>query len=231
MRSSNPYNICTWNKQADCAGCSIKGKLHCKWDRRLLTGFYAISLPPLIIAITGMVSIGILTGVWWPLIAYAVYIPLMLGFIETRFLCSHCPYYAEDSTVLHCLANHGDPKIWRYHPTPMNVIEKFFMIFLVIFVIFFLAPLAAEAYGIWFITAHLMAYDPIPLIGLIGITSASLTAGVYFLLMLRTFYCSKCVNFSCPLNTVPKPVIDAYFRNNKVIGEAWGKSGYSANNG
>ena len=92
MRSKNPHNICTWDEQADCASCHIRGELHCKWDKKILNGFYATSFPPIIIAIFGMVVIGILTGAWWTLIAYIIYIPVMLGFIETRFLCSHCPY-------------------------------------------------------------------------------------------------------------------------------------------
>jgi hypothetical protein len=226
MKNRNPHNICTWDEQADCASCSIKGELHCKWDKRVLKGFYAASFPPLIIAILGMVIVGILTGVWWMLIAYIIYIPLMLGILETRFLCSHCPYYAEDSTILHCLANHGDPKLWRYRPGPMNGLEKFMMVFLVIIMIFFLAPLAVEGYGIYFIAAQHTEYGLIPLLGLSGIATASLLSGISFVLLLRTLYCSTCVNFSCPVNTVPKTVIDEYLKKNDVMRKAWEESGW-----
>ena len=126
-------------------------------------GFYATSLPPIAIAIWGMAVVGNLTGVWWMLIAYVIYIPVMLGIFETRFLCSHCPYYAEDSVTLHCLANHGNPKLWHYRPGPMNKLEKFMMIFPVITVIFFLAPLAVEGYGIWFIAVNYVVYGLISL--------------------------------------------------------------------
>ncbi|MEJ2738332.1 MAG: hypothetical protein P8105_00565 [Dehalococcoidia bacterium] len=226
MKTGNPYNICTWDEQSDCANCSVQGKLHCKWDRRILYGFYAASFPPLIIAILGMVIVGVLTGVWWMLIAYIVYVPVMLGILETRFLCSHCPYYAEDSTMLHCLANHGDPKLWRYRPGPMSGLEKFMMLFLVITVIFFLAPLAVEGYGIYFIIAKYMEYGLISLLGLAGITLASLLTGISFILVLRTFFCSTCVNFSCPVNTVPKTVIDEYLKKNGVMRKAWEESGW-----
>ena len=225
--NSNPHNFCTWDKRADCKHCGIEGKLHCKWDGTLLRGFYAISLPPIIIAISGMVLVGVLTGVWWMLIAYAVYIPVMLGFIETRFLCSHCPYYAEDSAVLHCLANHGDPKIWRYRPGPMNRMEKFLMVFLVITIIFFLAPLVVEAYGIWFIAAHFTEYGIVALLGMAIITAASLAVGISFIIVIRTFYYARCVNFSCPLNTVPLDVVNDYLKNNQVMREAWEQSGWS----
>ena len=226
MKGKNPYNICTWDEQADCASCSIRGELHCKWDRRVLNGFYAASLPPLVIAVMGMVVVGILTGAWWMLIAYIIYIPVMLGIFETRFLCSHCPYYAEDSVTLHCLANHGNPKLWRYHPGPMNGPEKFMMLFFVIIVIFFLAPLAVEAYGIFFIAVNYTEYGSIVLTGLVGITVASLISGLSFMLVLRTFYCSTCVNFSCPVNTVPKTVIDEYLNKNDVMRKAWEESGW-----
>ena len=100
MKSRNPHNICTWDEQADCASCGIQGELYCKWDKNILNGFYAISLPPLIIAIFGMVLVGILTGIWWFLIAYVIYFPVMLIVFEGRSLCSHCPYWAEDSKTL-----------------------------------------------------------------------------------------------------------------------------------
>jgi len=227
MKNKNPHNICTWDEQSDCSGCSIHSDLHCKWDSRVLNGFYATSLPSVIIAIFGMVVIGILTGAWWPLIAYGIYFPVMLGIFETGFLCSHCPYYAEDSKTLHCLANHGNPKIWPYRPGPLNRLEKFMMVFFVLGLGWFIAPLAVEAYGIWFIAANYAEYSLIALLGMVGITGASLVAGVSFLLIARTFFCSSCVNFSCPLNTVPKVVIDEYLKKNDVMRKAWEESGWS----
>jgi hypothetical protein len=226
MKSRNPHNICTWDEQADCASCGIQGELHCKWDKKILNGFYATSLPPIIIAIFGMVVVGILTGAWWMLIAYVVYVPLMLGFLETRFLCSHCPYYAEDSKTLHCLANHGNPKIWRYRPGPLNRLEKLMMVILAVGMIFILAPLVVEGYGIWFVAVNYAEYGLISLLGLVGIMVASLLAGVSFLLVVKTFFCTTCVNFSCPLNTVPKTVIDEYLKKNDVMRKAWEESGW-----
>jgi hypothetical protein len=34
------------------------------------------------------------------------------------------------------------------------------------------------------------------------------------------------VNFSCPLNDVPKEVVDAYLERNPVMQRAWEESGY-----
>jgi hypothetical protein len=66
----------------------------------------------------------------------------------------------------------------------------------------------------------------IPLAGMIALTVGSLATSLSFVSMLNTFYCNKCVNFSCPYNTVPKVVVDDYLRKNKVMKEAWEKSGY-----
>ena len=38
--------------------------------------------------------------------------------------------------------------------------------------------------------------------------------------------CNHCVNFSCPLNRVPKQVVDAYLEKNPGMKEAWLNSGY-----
>ena len=52
-------------------------------------------------------------------------------------------------------------------------------------------------------------------------------AAAQFFVVLRYHYCSRCVNFSCPLNQIPKSVVDEYLRRNPVMREAWERSGYS----
>jgi hypothetical protein len=225
MENKNPHNICTWDEQADCSNCRSHGKLVCKWDKKILGGFHGIAWPPIIIIIIGIVFVGILTGVWWPLIAYIVYFFLMFGVFEIRFLCSHCPYYAEDGKILHCLANHGSYKFWSYHPEPLNRFEKFMMYFL-IGTIFFAFPLFIMGYGIWYLSLNYADYGLISLLGLIGIIVASMASAVSFISTLKIFFCPNCVNFSCPLNTVPKPVIDEYLKRNEIMKEAWEKSGW-----
>jgi hypothetical protein len=225
MENGDTTINCTWDEKADCASCKINGKLACKWDKKILGCFHGIAWPPLITSVFGMVVVGFLTGAWWPLIAFGVYFFLMFAILEIRFLCSHCPYYAEDSKVLHCLANHGSLKIWRYHPEPLNGFEKFIMRFLIA-TIFFVFPLSVLGYGIWFLSVNYAAYGLIALLGMIGITIANLASSGSFMSTLKMFFCSGCVNFSCPLNTVPKPVVDEYLKKNEVMRKAWEESGW-----
>lgn len=217
--------LCTWNDHADCHNCSIQGKLVCKWDKKILKGFHGISWPPILTSIIGMVIVGFLTGTWWPLYSFVIYFLLMLGFFEIRFLCSHCPYYAEEGKILHCLANHGSYKFWSYRPGPLNNFEKFMMYFLIA-TIFFVFPLAVMGYGIGYISFNYTEFGLISLLGLIGITFANVMSAISFASTLKTFYCPNCVNFSCPLNTVPKAVIDEYLKKNDVMKQAWEKSGW-----
>lgn len=228
MDNNNPHNICTWDEQADCPNCVSRGKLACKWDKKILSGFHGITWPPIIIIIFGFVFVGFLTGLWWPLIAYIVYFFLMFGVFEIRFLCSHCPYYAEDSKILHCLANHGSYKFWSYHPEPLNKFEKFMMYFLIV-TIFFALPLLFMGYGAWYISLNYAEYGFISLLGLIGIIVAITTSSISFVCTLKGFFCPNCVNFSCPLNTVSKPVIDDYLKKNDVMRKAWEESGWKSN--
>jgi hypothetical protein len=109
----------------------------------------------------------------------------------------------------------------------MNRLERFMLVFLVVAMIFFFAPLAVEGYGIWFIAVNYAEYGLISLLGLVGITAASLLTGVSFIGVLKTFFCSRCVNFSCPMNTVPKTAIDEYLKKNDVMRKAWEESGWS----
>jgi len=42
----------------------------------------------------------------------------------------------------------------------------------------------------------------------------------------RVYFRARFASFSCPLNKVPKPEVDAYLMRNAVIKEAWEKGGH-----
>jgi hypothetical protein len=50
---------------------------------------------------------------------------------------------------------------------------------------------------------------------------------ILFFWALRRYTCSRCVNFSCPLNNVPQEIIDAYLARNRVMREAWEEVGWT----
>ncbi|GAJ03014.1 unnamed protein product, partial [marine sediment metagenome] len=54
----------------------------------------------------------------------------------------------------------------------------------------------------------------------------SLIFSIIWIVSMRFLSCSKCPNFSCPLNTVPKNVVDDYLRHNTVMQKAWEEQGY-----
>jgi hypothetical protein len=225
MKADDPHDVCTWRDEKVCVDCGLRGELNCRWDSKVLRFFVLKEIPPIVVAIFGMVMVGIMSGLWWPLAALFIMVIVFWGFgLETRILCSHCPYYAEEGKTLHCLALHGSPKWWRYRPEPMNRLEKTVLLFF--FISLLVIPVLVEAYGIWFITTHYGEYGLIALLGMVGITLASIMAGILWVLIMLYAFCSQCVNFSCPLNTVPKSMVDEYLRRNPVMRDAWVKSGY-----
>jgi len=180
-------------------------------------------VPSLVLALFGSALTGYITGMWWPLIVFVVGCIALWGLgIETYLLCRHCPFYAEGGKTLHCWALDGWPKFWRYRPEPMNAFEKtilsLFFSFLVIF------PVGAEAYGTWFVGANELG--TYAFWGMVGITVATLMAGLQFVYIMHHDFCSRCVNFSCPLNNVPQSLVDGFLRKNPVMREAWERSGY-----
>jgi hypothetical protein len=183
--------------------------------------FLALFLTPAIAVIAGMMR----GGVGWYLVGWVGFMLFFFFVWEARVLCSHCPFWAEDTRVLHCLANHGSYKLWRYHPEPLNRLEKA-MMYVLLATVFFVFPLAIHGYGIWHLAASYAETGLVALMGMIGVAAATLIFGVAFVITLKTFFCPKCVNFSCPLNTVPKPVVDAYLKKNDVMREAWERSGW-----
>ncbi len=203
MDPKNPFNLCTWKPESACEGCETGAAINCRHNWGDLLRFYACFTPFGVLAIIGVIRAGY--GLWlWGWLGYAV---LFFFVWESRILCSHCPYYAENSLVLHCLANHGVIKLWRYHPEPMSRFEGVqFMIGAGILVLFPFLPMILG--GEWLFAA------------LTG--AAALIGGA---VIYRTI-CSRCVNFSCPANHVPKQIVDAYLVRNPAMREAWERSGY-----
>ena len=166
-----------------------------------------------------MIFTGLLTENWLFLIAYGVFIVLFFTIIEMRILCRHCPYYAREGRTIHCHANEGLPRLWKYDPKPLNKLEKLLFILCIIFLGVF--PIVTEVYGIWWIYNDYARYGYFVALGLIGITITTTITLIVWLIGLRLFFCPNCVNFSCPLNRVPRNLVDAYLEKNPIMKKAW----------
>ena len=88
------------------------------------------------------------------------------------------------------------------------------MVFLIA-TVFFVYPLAVTGYGIWYLAVN--AYSQIAVLGMIGITLGCLLTSLVFLAVLKLFFCSRCINFSCVNNTVPRKEVDEYLKRNPVM--------------
>lgn len=226
MSDKNSYNFCTWDDNSDCVSCGLLAHLSCKWDKKILGLFMGIGIPPFLITLFGFVVLGLMKLSWWWLIGYVAYFIIFFGILEARFLCSHCPYYAREGKTLKCLGNNGNYKFWKYHPEPINGFEKFLMIFVIVDMTFLIIPAGGLGYGIYYIATHYAMFGLIPLMLMIGLCFSALVTGIGFIAALKNGFCSRCVNFSCGLNTVPKEYVDAYLKKNDVMREAWEKTGY-----
>jgi hypothetical protein len=147
------------------------------------------------------------------LIAFSIgYIGYLIFFFqvwENKMLCSHCPYYAfEDDKSVKCYANYGIYKAWKYNPAPMSTSEKVqFIIGITLFAGIPLILFLAIGFYLFF-----------------GI---SLVLTLVWVISMHFLSCSKCPNFSCPLNNVPKEIVDEYLKQNSTMRTAWEEKGYS----
>lgn len=181
-----------------CDGCPVQGVLHCHFRARDLVHFLLIATPSFLLGGAGIVR----TGSEY-LIPWAVLVVGGFGLLETRVLCAHCPHYAEPTRGLWCRANCGTPKLWRYRPGPASRGEQ--ALLLGIFAAIWGYPLIFLLGGTqWFLLA----------------TYALTTAG--FFATLKTYLCSQCMNFACPLNGVGEEVRNVFFARNPRIAAAWG---------
>ena len=219
--SSNPFNICTLNPDSKCEECNLNGKLDCKLDKKQQKKSMITVFNFVIIATIGLIFTGLITGFWWFLTIFIIFIFLFFFVIEPKINCSHCPYYAENSKFMNCPGNNFFPKLWRYNPKPIKPIEKTGSIMGFVFMGLF--PLISEIYGLWFIysnTLNITQFINLSLTILIFLTIISYFIFISFFLLT---FCPRCVNFSCKLNKVPKEIIEEYIKKNPVINDAWSK--------
>jgi hypothetical protein len=200
-KSRNPHNLCTWNSVEECRDCSIGGHLNCRFSAKALLKFVSVFLVFFSIAAIGVIR----AGYGWYVLGWIMFMIFYFGFWVTRILCSHCPYYAESSRTLHCIANYGCPKIWEYHPEPMSLSGKVQLLIAL---------------------TILMGYPfPFLILGreLIFVFVAALSI-LSIVISLLGFICRRCVNFSCPLNRVPKWLARRYLEMNPIMQQAWEKN-------
>jgi len=184
----------------NCHNCGLSDKLVCHFNIKQLFGFLFVVSPSFIIA--GIIIIKFNPFLLFP---WVVLILSYFGFVEIRVMCSHCPHYAESEIkTLKCWANYGSPKLWKYRPGPMSLNEK--IIFYLGFTIILIYPIT------FFILENSYTF-----------------LGLYFVfivlskLALNKYYCTHCINFSCPLNNVNEEIRNKFFSKNPIVREAWKK--------
>ena len=196
-------DLCISHPPSACTECRMSGTLMCRYKPIDLAGFLLGFLPFGTATFVGLLQ----GGYGWYLLGWLAYWLFFFFGWEARILCSHCPFWAEGGRVLHCHANYGVYKIWRFHPEPMRTLEKAqFMLGSAMFIGYpFVFLLLGKQYGMTLVAA-----------------AAAIGAGF----TLKRHACSRCINFSCPLNSVPKTIVDAYLKLNPAMREAWEASGY-----
>jgi len=200
MRTPDTPSVlpCTWQSRSGCRECPAAGKLMCHFEKSDALHFFMLIFPFGVTTIAGAIR----AGYGRYLVFWLLYAIFFFFVWEARVLCRHCPYWAEAGRILHCHANFGVFKIWKYHPGPMSRSEKLQFILGSSLVLAFPFPflLLGREY----------------LLALIGLST--MVSGIY---LLRRNICTRCVNFSCPLNAVPKATIEAFLVRNPVIQKAW----------
>jgi hypothetical protein len=230
--SNNPATACTWLPESNCKEkrCNLHNQLACRWDPKEYIFAMGVvqSVPSLILTFT-FTYIGIATGNWWSMLIFGWLIVMWpLGF-EQFVLCRHCPFFTDCKKTLTCWALRFWPKWWKYSPRPLNRLEKLSVSHLLFSIPMFFWPVGWCAYGIYYMATNYDSFGLIALLGMIGLSFAVTLTHAQFFLILWSRLCTRCVNFSCPFNKVPKETVDAYLEMNPVMKAAWIDSGYALN--
>lgn len=180
-----------------CDNCNASKTLHCHFKLKDLIHFLLIAFPSFLLGGAGIYHI----DGWW-LIPWLMIIVGYFGFVEIRVMCSHCPHYAEEGRSLKCWANYGSPKIWEYRPGPMTLWEK---------VVFLSGFIIVWGYPLFFLFSGPQVF----------LLIVYLLTVFGFFMTLKTFLCTQCMNFACPLNRVKSEVRKIFFECNPEVAKAW----------
>ncbi len=201
--------ICIWKVKEECKGCDLDEKLFCRPKAKYLLYFLSPLLITIVPTVLGMLFAPI--DLWIKILFFASWFAYAMFFFnvwETRILCNHCPYFANDEQrVLHCPIDKGKYKSGKYDPGPLSRLEKIQFAVGALILFFFPIPFL------------LIAGQIIPLVLLI-------VGVIVWYIVIQLKVCSDCVNFACPLNKVPKQIRDEFFRKNPIILKAWEDKGY-----
>ncbi|MBD3197586.1 MAG: hypothetical protein GF317_21205 [Candidatus Lokiarchaeota archaeon] len=204
--------ICIWKDKEQCGNCQLHEDVFCRPKGKYL--FYFASpliigyIPTIILTLLSPIS---LTFKLIYFISWAAYALFFFNIWETRILCNHCPYFANESQkVLHCVIDKGKYKAGTYDPGPLSTSEKIqfavggilLMTFPIPFLIFAQLYLALIIYII---------------------------ALILWLISVQTLVCTDCINLACPLNRVPENIRNEFINRNPIIKKAWEEKGYEFN--
>ena len=218
-------SLCTWKEDSSCLECDIPEDLLCRWDRKRVLKFYGIYMLFTLPSWYGLIMLRSWGGIGALVLTYLVFSIVYFIFIEMLVLCSHCPYYNRKGKLLYCQSSkHGMPKIWKYKPGPLNKIEK--AVTIIGMIVFLGFPTVAISVGLGIVWSGGIVVEVWKLSSILILDVLTVIFGINFVFILKKKVCSKCINFSCPLNTVSKELVDAYLKKNPVMREAWEKAGY-----
>ncbi len=203
LNPNKPLSTCL---SANCDNCSIDNNLCCHFNVKQLILFYLIVLPVYIIGGVGIYNQSTLFLLIWIIGGF-----LFVIIFQIRVMCSHCPHYAEPDTFLKCWALYGTPKLWKFRPGPMTVLEKF---------IFIGGHLIIRFYAIYFMVTGKQWF--LLILFLIVMTLS--------IIALRYFLCPRCMNFACPLNGVDDNIRKKFFSLNPDVAKAWNVNTSNPNN-
>ncbi|MFX0184273.1 MAG: hypothetical protein ACFE95_14415 [Candidatus Hodarchaeota archaeon] len=214
----DPEKNCIANEDSNCSECDLKAHLICRVDKNFANKFSFGNTVYRVVAFAILFFAGILTNQPWLMPVYLGGLILTFFILESRLLCSHCPFYEKEGKVLKCWALRRMPKLWSYNPGPITKVERITMLSLGAFIDLF--PLVGI---VWGLLAFFKNPDGRFLIGflLIILTIIFIFVMVYFTRVLLGHACKKCPNFSCAMNKTPSNIIEAFLDKNTVMKKAW----------
>lgn len=205
MKFFNPNQPIATCKSESCDDCSLSGNLDCHASATDLMRLLLMMSPAMLIGGSGVYQFK--AGM---LIPWLVILLGYIGIVELRLIGAYILPGEKKRVALKSLPRLSLLKIWNYRFGSMTLRKNR---------VFFIGSAFAWGYPIYFLISGDQLF--LLLVYLLAATS--------FVVTMRSFLCSRCTDFSCPLNSVDDYVRSDFYECNPSVAKLWARNPHTLN--
>ncbi len=197
MKSISPHHPIATCRSDACDNCGVRTALDCHVTPNDLLRMFLIACPAVVLGGAGIYHVN-----GWLLLPWLIILVGFFGLVEMRRAAAHQVSVAGKGHALRVYANDGVSKRAPDRMVPPIPLQKAFYI---------TGFAVAWGYPVYVLLSGNQIF----------LLSAYLLAVLSWFTTLRSFRCSRCIHFACPLNTVDNDIRSDFYEINPSVVKRW----------